>query len=447
METRGGEENDVTKLKILIATLAGLMAVEAAQRDEKKVADVIKGLSEWLDSDEAKQDNEAMVALRAEVTQIRKDLDDAHNQLRKAHSAMLNRAIAVPDAALITGPIRRRCFQFSNRDLALKFGQFALDVRAIKSGRSPRWFKDLSPNADETGGFAIPDAQMSGEISMMVERVGVMAQLAQNVPMGPGGFKQVRGLTGVTMAWKTAGAAGTESSPTFGMIELHPETLFGYVDVDIEMDEDAIVQLGNWLATQFIYGIGDEEDRVMISGTGMATDGGITGILNSDRVTVYTPTVDHDEFAEIDWADLAAVEGECLEDALTNAVWLMHRTIKALMKALVDTNGHPIWQPPSAGEPAELGGYPLVTASRMVTTASDGASTKMLAFGDFNRGLYLGRRGDIRVDYSDHVQFKTGQRVWRAMERLDAAVNGYTSTEITDNSKLANPIVVLSTHS
>ena len=80
----------------------------------------------------------------------------------------------------------------------------------------------------------------------------------------------------------------------------------------------------------------------------------------------------------------------------------------------------------------------------------DAPDTPFMAFGDFSRGLLIGRRGQLRIDYSIHAGFANGTKVWRGMQRLDIGIQGYSAGEIQDaaiNNKadLMNPISRLRT--
>lgn len=434
----------MVKLKQLIGALASLLATAPAERDEKGIVKCLKDIEGEVDVLAKDNDNAAFRELAAEVKQVRKDVDALAERQRNATPAIF--AASAGDGVSIGRPQ----FRFSSPELALRMGRLALDVRAIRSGEQPKHFavKDITPSSDPAGGYLIPDAVLSAEILRGVERVGVMASEARLVPLGAGGFKALRGLAGITVAWKTPGAEGAEGSPTFGALELNPETLMGLVDVDIEADEDSIINLGNYLASEAVYGLAKEEDRVMIAGTGAAGDGGITGILASDRVTVVTMDSTKDAFTDVDEDACMDLEAACNEDAANeDGVYLLHRTILNVLKKERSSTGERIdnWMPGGGGEGPTINGYRYRTSGRMPGTASSAPSTKFMAFGNFRRGVYLGRRGGVRIDFSDHVRFRNGQRVWRFMERLDAAINGYTAAEIAANPDLSNPIVVCKT--
>ena len=327
--------------------------------------------------------------------------------------------------------------RFSDPAMAKDFAKLCIRIR--------KQDKDLTPVDDEQGGYTIPEPQVEAEIFRMVERVGVASRIGRQVPMGAGGFRKVRRKAGATAYWKVPGGAATESSPTFGALDLRPETLIALVEDDWEWEEDTLVASGNYLAAEFAYAIAAEEDRCAFVGTGAPSDGGIVGVLNSDRTTVVDMAATKTSFADITFDNMVDLEAAVAEEALDGARWLFHRTVKALIKKLTDGTSLPVWQPAAGMEPSVILGYEHVAASKMRSTADDAVSTTFLAFGDFYQGLYVGKRGGLRIDYSDHANFANLQRVWRSHERVDIAVQGFTSAEIAANTELANPIAILKT--
>ncbi|HUX00240.1 MAG TPA: phage major capsid protein [Phycisphaerae bacterium] len=415
----------------LFGAMVALLAVSTEQRDEKELAAALKGVDDFLASDEAKELRQ-FGEIKAGVDQLRVDLDAQAELVRQVD----RRTIVAPMGMAFSPRPDGRIMRFSHPDLSRGFADFCIKVRKRD--------KDLTPVDDEQGGYTIPD-EYQPDIVRMIESVGIVAQLGRPIPLGAGTRHIARRLGGADFYFKAAGTAGTESTPTFGMLDMAPETLIGLIDVDMELDEDAMVNLGDYLASEFAYGAARKEDQMAFVGTGSPADGGITGILNSDRVTIVDMAGTKDAFADLAYDDLVELEANVWDGAQANARYLMHRTILALIKKLKDTANMPIWQPPAAQEPSTMNGYPYSLSGLMRGTAATAVSTTFLAFGDFAQGLYLGRRGQLRIDFSDAVGFKNYQRCWRAIERVDIAVMGFTAAEITAHPELANPISVLKT--
>ena len=384
---------------------------------------------------EAKIEN---LALKGQaVDGLRRDVDDAWEKVRELERRGLRLAAAGPAFTGDVLPNGHRRMRFSHPDLAKDFFEFCRKVRSQD--------KALSPVADATGGYTIPGPELAGEIDRMVEMVGVARRIAGEVPLPAGGLKRARRLGGAVVYWKAPGAAGTKSTPEFGQYELSAETLIALVDADFEYEEDTAVATGNFLATEFAYSMAAEEDRVCFVGTGIPADGGIVGILNSDRVTVVDMAATKTTFASLLYGNVVDLEAAVWEAGLDESLFVMHRSVKAVIKKLLDTSGQPIWQPASVGEPSNIIGYGHATSGKMRGTAATAVSTTFMAFGNFRVGLKFGARGPLRIDYSDAPGWANLQRCWRAFERIDACVNGFTAAEIAAHPELANPIAVLKT--
>ena len=125
--------------------------------------------------------------------------------------------------------------------------------------------------------------------------------------------------------------------------------------------------------------------------------------------------------------------------------WLMHPTVRACVKNLKDANQIPLWQRANERQPAELMGYlPHISGFFPRTTATT-AAARFMVLGDFTKGLAYGMRSRLAIDYSDHAYFQEYIRAYRAIERVDIAVVGYTAAEMAANSDLRNPIIGLRT--
>ncbi len=423
----------------LFSTAMSLLAVPLEERDNNKLAETLEACNAFITSDDAKILG-GIGEMKSRMDLLQTDLEKeitARIKLEKVRIASFSQPIAYRHP---TTKVLR--FRFSSPDKARGFGEFCGKVFGNFTGIGGD--KALTPATDAEGGYTIPD-EWSSEIEIMIDTVGKARAIAGPIPLPAGTFKKARRLSGAIMYWKAPGATVPDSTPSYGQLTMSAETLMGLIDTDLEFEEDTMLNVGNYLATEFAYAFAGEEDRVAFVGTGIATDGGITGILNSTYVTTVTMDAGDVAFSNLAYDYLIDMEANVWEEALDNAFFLWHRTIKALAKKLKDTANRPIWQPAAGSEPDEIIGYPHIASGKMRGTADSAVSTTFLAFGDFRRGLLLGRRGQLRIDYSNIPNFKSAQGCWRALGRLDMAVQGFTAAEITANAELANPIVVLKT--
>jgi len=429
------------KLKELIASLMEELAKPPEDRDVEALAARTKAVTDWL-ADHGEDDETDVKAMRVELGQLRTDLDAMVEELRETRRRQA--AASRPQILLAQpGSRMRPQFRFSTPEVAREFGDFCRRVFLARTGGAVD--KALTPSTDAEGGYVIPES-FSAELAYFIESVGVAEQIAGSVPLPAGTLKIPRRLTGADVYWKAPGAEATESTPTFGQMEMAAETLIALIETYLEFEEDALIDVGNFIATEFGISMAQEKDRAAFVGTGIGTDGGITGLLNSTKVTIVDMATADDALTDLDSIDyLVDCETSCWEGALGEAEWLAHRTVKAQVSKIKDSASMPVWRPAAGGEPPTLMGYPITTASQMRASADIAAETTFLGFGAFRRGLLMGKRGQLAIDYSSVPGFRTLSGFWRCYQRLDVGIRGYTSAEITANPQLANPIVVLKT--
>jgi HK97 family phage major capsid protein len=425
-----------------LADLAGLLAVPREQIDLagcSAVLDRLGGLARELAAP-------AKDAPPAVIEQLRGAVDGLTERVRKHERNGV--AYAAGGAAAAAPEVFRAAawkeaglpaLSFARTEHAASFADFC---RKLYQGET----KGLTPYSGSDGGYLIPDPAVASQLLAMVQTVGLAARIGQVIPLGPGGLSLPRVLAGGIAYWKAAGAAGTQSTPQVEKVTLTPETLMALVDLDIELEQDSSSLLGNFLASTFAHALAFREDQAAFTGDGSPTYGGITGVLNSDRVTVVSTGVPAPELMDID--NLADAEAALWDGASENARWIGHRTIRACVKKMKDNFKQPLWQRANEREPANLMDYPFATSPFFPpATGGKQASLKYMCLGDFRSGLLVGRRGQVAIDFSRDAKFASGQVCWRCMERIDIAVNGYTAAEIAANAydHLANPIVLLQT--
>ena len=423
-------------IKMAVAMMA-LLAMPPEQRSTKKTEEerLMKDMNDLLTGDALAnlgKDSPEYKALQQEVADFKKNYEATCAELKKIKSVNV-----VGSTDMVSRRPDGMIMRFSHPELSREFAEFCF--------RIARKDPSLTPYNDSEGGYLVPSPQIAAEIFRMVEAVGVAARIGRMIPMGEGGASINRGIEGARMYWKAAGQPGQRSRPTFGRLTMQPETLFGLIDSPIELAEDTMINIGDYIASEIALGMALEEDRVAFMGTGSPEDGGIVGILNSDRVTDVVMATGRTSMRQLNFDDITEMETAIASVAADNAMFLSHRTIITVVKQIKDNMGRMIWQPAAGNEPNNIIGYNYVRASQMPGTRFDAPDMPFMAFGNFSRGLLIGRRGTLRIEYSDHAGFESGVRVWRGMQRLDIGIQGYTQAEIdqahaASKLDLMNPI-------
>jgi HK97 family phage major capsid protein len=433
------------KFKTALVAVVEEAGKDAQKRDSKRFAEAMDVIGQAMkNSATAAEFAKALGAdgpgelevMRKDFAQLRADVDAQTEAIRAA----ARRQVLVPEpGAYVPGTVTP-LLRFQDHGMARDFYEHMKAVKLAGEGRGVS--KQLTPATGPEGGYTLPLA-ISDALIMMVQQAGVMERLAGPIPLPAGTLRLLRSLTQAIAYWKAPGVAGVPSTPTLGTVEMSPETQMAHVYVDLEIEVDSALNVANYVASSLVYAHAWETDRVLCVGAGIEADGGITGLLNSDRVTAVLMPGGHITIPSVVYGDFCAMEAAVWEGALDRATWLMNRYAKSVMKGLVNTAGQPYWQPPSTGEPASFMGYPLATSGRMTGTSASGVNVKWLVFGDLVSGLKFGRRGPMVVEWSQAPGWLTLQKVWRSYQRIDASVIGFTAAEIAANAALVNPIATL----
>jgi HK97 family phage major capsid protein len=194
--------------------------------------------------------------------------------------------------------------------------------------------------------------------------------------------------------------------------------------------DDAIVDIGQWIADEVDTAFAEQEGAAFVVGDG----------VNKPKGFLAEDTVDNGAWT---WGKLGfvptgaagAFPGATPSDVLIsliyalkagyrqNASFVMNRKVQGAIRKFKDGQGNYLWQPPaSAGQPATLMGFPVVEAEDMPDMA---ANAMALAFGDFRRGYLVVDRAGVRVlrdPYSakPYVLFYTTKRVGGGIQDYDA---------------------------
>ena len=302
----------------------------------------------------------------------------------------------------------------------------------------------MSTTSNPDGGFLVPD-ELSQTIIDLREQYGVFRRECRVWPMGSDTLLIPRRAGGVTIsAVGENPSAITQSNPTFGQVQLVAKKCGGLTLMSSEISEDAVIDLADWIASEFAYAFALFEDQCGFIGDGTSTYLGIRGLGNllteasalAGAVTVATAT--HDTFAEIDATDLAGMMAKLPAYAKANAKFycssVAHEMVFGRLQAVAGGNTVQTLQGTIG---SSYLGYPIVISQVLpsVLTAID--ALPMLYFGDLRLAAAMGDRRMVRVFPSEHRYMDTDQIGIRATERFDIVIH-----DIGDTTT-AGPIVAL----
>ena len=126
--------------------------------------------------------------------------------------------------------------------------------------------------------YFIPEP-ISYDILKLQETYGVFRRNARVVEMGSETWRVPRWTTGMTAYWVGEGAAPTQSEPGYGMVELVAKNLATYSKMSRQLNESAIISLGDEVAEAAAVAFSYAEDNAAFNGDGTSTYGGVTGLF------------------------------------------------------------------------------------------------------------------------------------------------------------------------
>ena len=444
----------MTKLQEKLIELDGLKAAQKAAFDA--YPDVTTIPADKLT--EIKGRNEQIATLQSEVKQL-----EEIEAMKSAASTYSHSATPSTKAdAVIPAP----AIEFSRVSKVKNFkgtvaGKSA-DERAYRFGKwfkgavvgdqaSKQWCdqngiqtKALSEGTNYLGGYLVPP-EFSTDIIDLRETYGVARQVARVVPMSSDTLTIPRRTGGLTAYFVGEASTITDSNKTWDQVNLVAKKLAALTLWSSELNEDAMISIGDDLAGEIAYAFSQKEDECYFNGDGTSTYGGITGVRSKLRNVDSTianikglQVATGNAYSEIVLGDFHGVMGRLPLYARNGAVWIMSATFFDTVphKLQVAAGGNTVVDIANGGVQRFLG-YPVVLSQVMPTNEANSQICALL--GNFRFGSTFGDRRLLSLALSSEYKFAEDQLAIRGTERFDINVHDVGSTSA------AGPIVGLIT--
>jgi len=269
----------------------------------------------------------------------------------------------------------------------------------------------LEEGVDANGGYLCPE-EFERQIITGLDEFNVMRKLCKVITT-ENERKIPVAATHSVANWTAENGAYTESDPTFNQKTIDAYKLTDLVKVSIELLDDSMFDLEDYIAKEFARAFGIAEETAFCVGDGSGEPTGLFTANGADvGVTAAGATaITADELISLVYALKSPYR--------KNAKFLMNDATVAAIRKLKDGNGNYLWQPAlTAGQPDKLMGYELYT-SPYVPTLAAGAYT--VAFGDFNSYWIADRKGRT-VQRLNELYSTNGQVGFVATERVDGKI-------------------------
>ena len=385
--------------------------VEVSDDNVKFLETIDKGLIEAVKGASRKEDIDTLKeTVNKQFADLKKDFD---YELMKEQLAELYKKIdplaRTPRTAEEEKAKERALNQkwvkaFLKRDsMTLKEIQEVWPYHVLHTGAN----ENIDSGSTAQGGYLIPEL-FNAEINRFVELGGVARQEMRYLPFsGPGNERKLHTLlTSVSVSWVDEGEIKPKDKPTFAQLTQELKTLAVIVIMTEEIIEDSAIDLVS-LSSQLIgEAIAIEEDAQFFAGVGAPW----TGIINAGGI-VPVPMGVGQLAADVTPDHLLAMQSQIPVTAKTGAKYYMHPSVFDVLRgyrfatiAAGDGEGGYVVQPPTAGAPASLWGYPVIQTEALPSVVDVAAvDTPFLIFSNLARTCVYGDKQGIRMKILDQA--------------------------------------------
>lgn len=366
----------------------------------------------------------ALETATGEARTLRGQVDDLRRQMiSKALDHMQRRPGAISEEA--AGRIAA-CFVLGNaRSGALDSLEARDRERMIES--AARVIGSEVRAALTTADIALP-VEHSRQIRELTSEFGVCRSRMTRYPIGRGTAKPPRMKTRPAFGSIAMSAAVPEKSPQVETASLESHKIGGIVRVPREIDEQALVDMGQFLARYGAIEFARAEDLWGFLADGTATYESVKGItkIAVDNTKNVQLGATKTKPSDATLADFRAMRLKTNAAALgmRSAAYYLHATWESRLRDFNTAADQYAYVPNRPGDrnaqggPA-LDGYPIVWTDVMEPYGTVAAASKFLAVFGCLDYWYFGEHGNPRLEYSRDVYFTTDEIGARFLEEID----------------------------
>lgn len=317
-------------------------------------------------------------------------------------------------------------------------------------------------NINANGGFLVPE-QFDNDIIDLREKFGVFEPNAKKSTMSSDTKRVPRRTGGLTAYYVGEDQTITDSTKGWDSVMLVAKKLACLAKYSSELNEDAIIDIGNDLAQEIAYAFAAAQDDAGFNGDGTSTYGGILGlaqkflglsntIANIAGLVVATGSGYATSYGSVVLSDLNAVKAKLPKYARDNdAAWYCNQAFYdgVMEKLLVAAGGVTVAQiqmgagQGNYGDEPRFLGFPVRTVQKM--TANPAVSQIALYFGSLQLAALYGDRRQNTIAMSEHAGFAQDELQIRGTTRFDINVHDVGNASATAGLRVPGPLVGLIT--
>lgn len=267
--------------------------------------------------------------------------------------------------------------------------------------------KALAEGVDADGGYLTPPEFRARMVEDIKDKP-FLRNLVTVIPMGSDSLELPTLASSVKTSWGSENTAISTTTASFGTLTFAPYRLNSLIYTSRELVADSAISVVPLLTRLFVQAIGEEEDRVIINGSGSGQPKGIlqetlAGIDNANTDANLAPNIKKLPFRI----------GTAYR---RNARWVMNSLSLAAVASLQDSNNQFLFKEGIEGlSPHRLAGYPVHEQNDMPLDT--------LLFGDLSFYYFADReRLSVETTTEGAGTFEKHQVAIKVVERVDGKV-------------------------
>ena len=432
-----------------------LKNVTVLRKERAAALDAAKAIQDLCTKEKRDGTMDEIVALTAHLDRI--DALDSEIAEQENLQARMSRAVGADDettkhAAFEGARAHNRAEDEPFRNL----GDMLICVRnaaVSPASTDPRLLRaalGASELIGDAGGFLV-GKDVSGKLLEEMHEVGILARLCDEIPISSNSNAvTINGVDetsradgsrggGVQAYWADEAGTTTATKPKFRQMELKLKKLFALYYATDEVIQDAAA-LAAHAQRAFAEEMSFKVDDAIYRGTGA---GQPLGVLNSP--VVVTVNKETGQAADtVVFENIVKMYARMPARSKMRASWFINDDVfpqLQLMQLPGGTATTPVWLPPNGAASAPFGslmGRPIIPIEHAATIGDLGD----IMFADFSQ-YSLATKGGLQQASSIHVQFLTGEQVFRFTLRIDGQPSRSTPLTPYKGSATLSPFVIL----
>lgn len=254
----------------------------------------------------------------------------------------------------------------------------------VSENKSEQERRALAIATDSAGGYTVPVELSSMLIDAARANSVCIAAGAQTIPLTSNSNQIAKVASDPVPAWRAESGAVAESDPTFGIIDLTPQSLAVRVDISAELMQDTL-NLETMLPQILTSAMAVEMDRAALEGSGTAPEP--KGILNTSGINTIPQGAASTSYANLLAARTAILSG----NRGPASAFILSPREEGVLYGLTNGNSDPL------GIPMPVANVPWFTTTSIDDARGTGSDESTIYCGNFQH-LLMGIRQDIQVE-------------------------------------------------